>query len=127
MLDRSSVHTVTEQTSSHFQSELRPDHGKTPAPMPRAPHLVAPQVVDVEEQLLGEVLRGPPNGPPDARVAQPVLVPADVDALHPLVAEVHRQLGVRKRRHKRPARAVHVDGDLPAARDEGDHYNVKKR
>jgi hypothetical protein len=95
--------------------------------VPRPPHLVAPQVVDVEEQLLGEVLRGPPDGPPDAWVAQAVLVPADVDALHPLVAEVHRQLGVRKRRHKRPARAIHVDGDLPAAREEGDDYIVMKR
>jgi len=78
--------------------------------------LVGAEVVDVEDELLRQVLLGPPDAPPDAGVDQAILVPTDVDALHERQTEVPLQFRVQERRDEPATRCVHVDRRVPAAR-----------
>jgi hypothetical protein len=75
--------------------------------------LVGAEVVDVEDEVVGEVLLAPPDHPSDAGVDEAVLVPADVDALHQRQPEVPLQLRGQERRDEPAARRVHVDGSVP--------------
>ena len=75
--------------------------------------LVGAEVVDVEDEVLGQVLLAAPDAPADAGVDEAVLVAADVDALHPRQPEVPLQLRVQERRDEPAAGGVHVDGRPP--------------
>lgn len=44
--------------------------------------LIGAEVIDVEDELFGEVGLAPPDDPPNSGVDEPVFVSAHVDALH---------------------------------------------
>ena len=67
--------------------------------------LVSAEVVDVEDELVGEVLLVAPYHPANAGIHEPVLVPAYVDAFHQRQPEVLLQLRVQERRDE-PALAA---------------------
>jgi hypothetical protein len=76
--------------------------------------LVGAEVVDVEDELVGQVLLVAPDAPADAGVDEAVLMAADVDALDPGETEVPLQLRVEEGRDEAAARRVNVDRRFPA-------------
>lgn len=59
--------------------------------------LIGTEVVDVENELLGEVLGVTPDGPADTGVNQTVLVAGYVDGNHTFQSKVPLEVGVDKR------------------------------
>ncbi len=76
-------------------------------------HVVA-QVVDPEDEVLGQGVGVAPDGPADARVHQTVLVPRRVDGLHARQPEVPQEVGVDERRDEGARGAVHVHRHVDA-------------
>jgi len=74
-------------------------------------HVVA-QVVDPEDEVLGERLRIAPHRPADAGVHESVLVTGGIDGLHARHAEVPLQVGVEERGDEAARRPVDVDRDV---------------
>ena len=75
---------------------------------------IAAEVVDLEDQVLGQVLGAAPHHETHAGIGQPVLVPADVDRDHPGQAEIPLEVGVQERHHEAATGGVHVDRDVEA-------------
>lgn len=77
--------------------------------------LVGAEVVDVEDEFLGEELGVTPDDPADARVDESVLVARDVDADDVGKAEIPFQFGDDEGRDETAGRGVDVDGGVKAA------------
>ena len=71
--------------------------------------LIGPQVVDVEDEFFGEVFRGAPDDPADARVDEAVFVPGDVDGDDFLETEVPLEVGYNERSYEASAGSIHMD------------------
>ena len=77
-------------------------------------HLPA-QVVDPEDEILGQRVRVPPHDPAHPGIDQPVLVPGGVDRRHPRHPEVPLQVRLQERRDEPAGRPVHVHRDVVAS------------
>jgi hypothetical protein len=78
-------------------------------------HVVA-EVVDPEDQFLGQRLRVAPDDPADPRVDEPVLVAGRVDRAHPRETEVPDEVRVDERCNEGARGAVDVDGHVDPLR-----------
>jgi hypothetical protein len=90
------------------------DLGARPREVEREGRHVVAQVVDPEDQVLGQRLGVPPQDPADARVHEPVLVARGVDGGDPRRPEVPGQVGVDERCDGRAGGTVDVDGNVEA-------------
>lgn len=76
--------------------------------------LVGAEVVDVEDELLGEVLGSPPDDPADTGVDEAVLVAGDVDGDDLFTSEIPLEVGDDKGGDETTAGSIDVDGDIHA-------------
>lgn len=88
---------------------LRDDLAGALAEVERERGLVGAEVVDVEDELFGEVLWVAPHHPADTGVHKPVFVAGGVDADDAGELEVPFELGVDKGRDEATGRSVDVD------------------
>lgn len=77
--------------------------------------LVGTEVVDIEDELLGEELGVAPDDPADAGIDEAVLVAGDVDADDVGEAEIPFQLGDDEGRDETTGCGVDVDGGVETA------------
>lgn len=68
----------------------------------------------MEDEIIGQVLPGPPDHPPDSGIHKPVLVPADIDALDERKPEIPLKIRVEKRGYEPSTSRIHVDRGVPA-------------
>lgn len=76
--------------------------------------LVGSEIIDVEDQLLGQVLGRAPDDPTNTGVDQTVLVSGDVDGDDLLETEVPGQIGLGEGSDKATASGIDVDGAVNA-------------
>ena len=93
---------------------LGDDLGARPREVEGERRHVVPEVVDPEDQVLGQRRGIAPDDPADTGVDEPVLVPRRVDRGDARQAEVPHQLRVEERGDERPGRAVDVHGHVDA-------------
>lgn len=78
--------------------------------------LVGSKIVDMKDELIGQVLFTPPNHPTYASIHKPVLVAANINAFHKWQAEVPLQLWVKKGCNKATTCCIYMDWSIPSTK-----------
>ena len=107
---------VAAETEPEEVVVLRHDLGAGPGEVERERRHAVAQVVDPEDEVVGQRGRVPPDDPANARVDQPVLVARGVDRGDPRQPEVPDHVGVEERRDEGAGRAVDVHRNVQTRR-----------
>ncbi len=105
---------VAAAAEAHEVVQLGLDHGRAAREVERERRLGAAEVVDAEDEILGQLRSVAEDQPADARVDEAVLVPGRVDRGHLLEAEVELEVRLGERGDERTTSAVDVQRHVPA-------------